>query len=62
MRTITLGRTGITTTIAGLGCGGTSLIGLKKYGEAHAADIVRKAYDSGVRFLIQQRFMKLNPR
>jgi len=50
MRTITLGRTGITTTAAGLGCGGTSLIGLKKYGEAHAAGIVRKAYDSGVRF------------
>ena len=50
MRQITLGRTGITTTVAGLGCGGSSLLGLKKYGEAHAANIVRLAYDSGVRF------------
>ena len=50
MRTITLGRTGITTTVAGLGCGGFSRIGVEKYGEAHAAGIVREAYDSGIRF------------
>ena len=50
MRTTTLGRTGIVTTAAGLGCGGFSRIGLPKYGEAHAAGIVRKAYDMGVRF------------
>jgi len=50
MKTVTLGRTGIVTTVAGLGCGGFSRLGLEKYGEAHAADIVRRAYDSGVRF------------
>ena len=50
MKTIMLGRTGITTTIAGLGCGGHSKIGLEKYGVAHAAGIARKAYDLGVRF------------
>jgi len=50
MKTVTLGRTGIVTTVAGLGCGGFSRLGLKKFGEAHAADIVRRAYDSGVRF------------
>ena len=46
----TLGRTGLTTTAAGLGSGGFSRIGLPKYGEDHAAGIVRKAYELGVRF------------
>jgi len=50
MRTITLGRTNLTTTAAGLGCGGFSKIGLVKHGEAYAANIVRTAYESGVRF------------
>ena len=50
MRQVTLGRTGLVTTVAGLGCGGFSRLGLKKFGEAHAAGIVRRAYDSGVRF------------
>ncbi|MCL2226763.1 MAG: aldo/keto reductase [Oscillospiraceae bacterium] len=50
MKTITLGRTGIKTTIAGLGCGGFSRIGLEKYGQAHAARIARRAYDLGIRF------------
>jgi len=50
MRQITLGRTGITTTASGLGAGGFSRIGFEKHGAAHAAGIVRKAYDLGVRF------------
>jgi len=50
MRTVTLGRTGIVTTAAGLGSGGFSRIGLEKYGEDHAAGIVKKAYELGVRF------------
>ena len=50
MRTTTLGRTNITTTTAGLGCGGFSRIGIEKYGEAHAEGIVREAYESGIRF------------
>ena len=48
MRMVTLGRTGLTVTVAGLGCGGGSKLGLKKYGEAHAAGVVRAAYDNGV--------------
>ena len=50
MKKITLGRTGITTTVAGLGAGGFSRIGLEKYGEAHASGIARKAYELGIRF------------
>ena len=50
MRTVTLGRTGLTVTAAGLGCGGGSKLGLKKYGEEHAAGIVRAAYDLGITF------------
>ena len=50
MKKVILGRTGISTTVAGLGCGGFSRIGLAKYGEAHAAGIARKAYDLGIRF------------
>ena len=50
MKSITLGKTGLGATVAGLGTGGFSRIGLEKYGEDHAAGIVRKAYDHGVRF------------
>ena len=50
MKTTTLGRTGLTTTVAGLGAGGFSRLGIKKFGEVHAKGIVRKAYELGVRF------------
>jgi aryl-alcohol dehydrogenase-like predicted oxidoreductase len=50
MRNTILGRTGIATTAAGLGAGGFSRIGIEKYGEAHAAGVVRKAYELGLRF------------
>ncbi|MCL2057512.1 MAG: aldo/keto reductase [Oscillospiraceae bacterium] len=50
MDTIILGNTGLRTTIAGLGCGGFSRIGIQKYGVDHAAGIVRTAYDEGVNF------------
>jgi aryl-alcohol dehydrogenase-like predicted oxidoreductase len=50
METITLGRTGLRVTVAGLGCGGFSRIGIAKYGEEHAAGIARAAYDAGVTF------------
>ena len=50
MKKITLGRTGIATTAAGLGAGGFSRLGLEKHGEDHAAGIVRRAFDLGVRF------------
>lgn len=50
METITLGRTGLKVTVAGLGCGGHSRIGITKYGLDHAAGIVRSAFDAGVNF------------
>ena len=50
MKTTTLGRTGLKTTVAGLGTGGHSALGLKKFGQDHAAAIVRTAYDEGVTF------------
>jgi len=50
MREATLGRTGLQTAVAGLGCGGHSALGLKRHGEKHAATIVRAAYDAGVTF------------
>ena len=46
-----LGRTGLKVSIAGLGCGGHSRIGIAKYGEEHAAGIVRKAIELGVNFI-----------
>ena len=51
MEKIILGRTGINATIAGLGCGGFSRLGIEKFGLDHSAGIVRKAYDSGVNFI-----------
>ena len=45
----TLGRTGLKVSIAGLGCGGFSQLGLATGGdEAHAIGIVRTALDLGV--------------
>jgi aryl-alcohol dehydrogenase-like predicted oxidoreductase len=50
METITLGRTGLQVTTAGLGAGGFSRIGIEKYGADHAAGIVHAAFDAGVNF------------
>ncbi|MDR0948634.1 MAG: aldo/keto reductase [Lachnospiraceae bacterium] len=49
MQTRLLGRTGLRVTVAGLGCGGFSRIGIEK-GVDHAAKMVRTAYDLGVNF------------
>ncbi|MDR0905663.1 MAG: aldo/keto reductase, partial [Oscillospiraceae bacterium] len=49
MDTITLGRTGLRVTAAGLGGGGFSRLGMD-LGVDHAASIVRAAYDAGVTF------------
>ena len=49
METTILGRTGLRVTVAGLGCGGFSRIGIGK-GIDHAAGIVRAAYEEGVTF------------
>ncbi|MCL2120792.1 MAG: aldo/keto reductase [Clostridiales bacterium] len=50
MEQIILGRTGLKVSVAGLGGGGHSRLGLGKFGEEHAAGIVRKAFDAGVNF------------
>ena len=50
MQKIVLGRTNLSVSAAGLGCGGFSRLGLPKFGEDHAAGIVRAAFDEGVDF------------
>ena len=50
MEIVTLGRTNLKVSVAGLGTGGHSRIGLAKYGEDHAASIVKAAFDGGVNF------------
>jgi len=49
MQKTILGRTGLEVTVAGLGCGGFSRLGIDR-GLDRAASIVRKAYDIGVNF------------
>jgi len=49
MEYTTLGRTGLKVSVAGLGCGGNSKLGLGTgHSEAHAVDIVRRALDLGI--------------
>jgi aryl-alcohol dehydrogenase-like predicted oxidoreductase len=47
----TLGRTGQKVSVAGLGCGGNSRIGLGKVPEADSIALVRAAIDLGVNFI-----------
>ena len=48
----TLGRTGLEVSVAGLGCGGFSRLGLAKGGtEADAVAVVHAALDAGVNFI-----------
>jgi aryl-alcohol dehydrogenase-like predicted oxidoreductase len=52
METTTLGRTGAVVSVAGLGCGGHSRLGLAKgKDEAHASRIVAHALDLGINFI-----------
>jgi len=52
MQTVRLGRTQAMVSVAGLGCGGASRLGMA-YGKdvAHAASVVRRALDLGVTFV-----------
>lgn len=50
MQKTILGRTQLSVTVAGLGTGGHSKIGYTKFGPAHAASIVKSAFDMGVNF------------
>ena len=52
MQYTTLGRTGLKVSVAGLGCGGNSRIGLGSgLSEAQSVALVREALDLGVNFL-----------
>src|SRR5215472_2547663 len=49
MQTVKLGRTGLEVSVAGLGCGGHSRLGMAKGRDLHhAADIVKQALDLGI--------------
>ena len=48
MQTVRLGRTGLSVSVAGLGCGGHSRLGMARGKDVHhAADMVRRALDLG---------------
>src|SRR5580658_4732405 len=52
VQTVRLGRTGLEVSVAGLGCGGHSRLGMAKGKDVHhAADLVRRALDLGVTFI-----------
>ena len=57
-----LGRTGLKVSVAGLGCGGSSRLGLGTgHSAAHAADIVRRALDLGVNFIDTAQYYGTEP-
>lgn len=52
MKFTTLGRTGLRVSVAGLGCGGHSRLGLKfGHSEARAKDVIRTAIDQGINII-----------
>jgi len=53
MEYTTLGRTGLKVSVAGLGCGGPSRLGMRggEHGESNAIAIIRQAIDLGVNFI-----------
>ncbi|HTD89215.1 MAG TPA: aldo/keto reductase, partial [Burkholderiales bacterium] len=52
MEYTTLGRTGLRVSVAGLGCGGSSRLGLTAgHSEKHGVSIVRQAIDLGVNLI-----------
>lgn len=51
MQYTTLGRTGLKVSVAGLGCGGSSRLGLERGGKAHASGMVRAALDLGINLI-----------
>lgn len=46
-----LGHTGLKVSVAGLGCGGNSRLGLGILSRAQSADLVRRALDAGINFI-----------
>lgn len=59
----TLGRTGLRVSVAGLGCGGPSRLGLRdsSQAESHAIALVRQAIDLGVNFLDTAQSYRTEP-
>jgi aryl-alcohol dehydrogenase-like predicted oxidoreductase len=55
MQYTTLGRTGLKVSVAGLGCGGSSRLGLGRGGKAHASNMVRAALDLGINLIDNAR-------
>jgi aryl-alcohol dehydrogenase-like predicted oxidoreductase len=52
VQTVRLGRTGLEVSVAGLGCGGHSRLGMARGKDVHhAADIVRRALDLGITYI-----------
>ena len=52
MQTVRLGRTNVEVSVAGLGCGGHSRLGMARGADvSHAAGVVRRALDLGVSFI-----------
>ena len=62
MDTVRLGRTNLEVSVAGLGCGGHSRLGMATgHDEAHAARIVEHALDSGINFIDTARAYGTEP-
>ena len=62
MEYTTLGRTGLKVSVAGLGCGGSSRLGLGAgHSAAHAVGIVRRALDLGVNFIDTAQYYGTEP-
>jgi aryl-alcohol dehydrogenase-like predicted oxidoreductase len=62
MEYVTLGRTGLKVSVAGLGCGGHSRLGQAQGASAeHSADIIRAALDMGVNFIDTARVYRTEP-
>ena len=51
MQYTTLGRTGLKVSVAGLGCGGNSRLGIGRLSRAQSVDLVRQALDAGINLI-----------
>jgi L-galactose dehydrogenase len=62
MEYTTLGRTGLKVSVAGLGCGGSSRLGMTAgHSDAHCVGIVQRALDLGVNFIDTAQFYGTEP-
>jgi len=62
MEYTTLGRAGLKVSVAGLGCGGSSKLGLAAgHSKEHAVGIVQSALDHGVNFIDTAQYYSTEP-